>query len=187
MSKISDPSSKVADVLKPSRFQRQKRRDKRLHEELIECYRYKGWWTVKKRKGYDRWFVGSAFEYARQKEGIRLRSGFTNAQTDNLAPLKRMLEKNVGKSWDRVYSKLCQQMDKNSVIGQHLFDHLMDFVEVKILEIEGQLYGTGSLGKPRLLKANPWYVQYYVDPRTGILKKIERIGKRKKNKDHGSK
>ena len=30
------------DYLKPSKLNRQKRRDKRLHEELIECRRYGG-------------------------------------------------------------------------------------------------------------------------------------------------
>lgn len=176
----------LMEYLKPSKLKRQKRRDKRLHEELIECYRDKGRWTVKKRKGYDRWFLGDQFQHALKKESMRFRSGFTNTQTDNLAPIKRMLDKSVGQNWDQVYSRLCTQIDRNSVIGQHLFDHLVDFVYLKVYREDGKLYGTSQWGPPEVLKPDPWVVQYYVDPVSGLLKKIDKKKKRKKRRNHVS-
>ena len=49
--------------------------------------------------------------------------------TDVLGPLKRFLEKNVGRTWNNVYSEMCASLDKRKATGKHIFDHAMDMVE----------------------------------------------------------
>ena len=161
------------DMLKPSKRERQKRRDKRLKEELIECYRY-GSSDPTKRKGYKKRFVGQDFEKARNKEGIKLMSGGWKTQTDNLNPMIRFLEKSQGKFWDKVYSELCRTMDKNSVLGQHVFDHMWDFVVKDVYIENGRIYGFNKWGEEGELMSSRWRPRYYVHPKSGVLLKVKK-------------
>ncbi|OEK03992.1 hypothetical protein [Roseivirga misakiensis] len=162
---------KNADTLKPSLRKRQKRRDKRMHEELIECYRVGGRWQGNKRKGYDKSHANNPDNY-RKKEGIKLRSGGTKCQTDNLQPLLRFLAKNEGKFWNKVYQQLCQRMDKNSVLGQHVFDHISDFVHTKVSIENGKILSVGKWGGQNELTSF-WHPVFYVHPKSGQLLKVK--------------
>ncbi len=170
------------DMLKPSLRGRQKRRDKRLHEELIECYRGGGHWPGNRKKGYEKNAKNSNYEHVPKKEGIKVRSGNTKWQDDNLGPLIRFLDKNQGQFWDKVYSKLCQQMDKSNVIGQHLFDHLEDFVETKTGIEEGKIMFYDKYGGPREISESRLFaIQcFYVHPKSGQLLKVNRKKKKRK-------
>ena len=169
------------DMLKPSLRGRQKRRDKRLHEELIECYRGGGHWQGNRKKGYEKNAKNTDYENAPKKEGIKVRSGDTKWQDDNLGPLIRFLEKNEGQFWDKVYSKLCQQMDKSNVIGQHLFDHMEDFVETNVFFENGRLMVNTSWGPEELGTRHFWWrAQFYVHPKSGQLLKVKRKKKKRK-------
>lgn len=167
------------EMLKPSKRKRQKRRDKRLHEELIECYRVGGRWTGRAQKGYYKKQVGNEYEFSPKHEGIKVMSGGTKYQTDNLQPLIRFLDKNQGKYWDKVYSKLCRKMSKHSVIGEHLFDHLFDFVETRAFYEDGRLMVISAWGGVKELAGNSWYPQFYVHPESGVLLKVKRRKKRR--------
>ena len=160
--------------LKPSLRKRQKRRDKRMHEELIECYR--SGWKTGKLEGYQKKYVGREFEYALKKEGMKLRNGGTKYPNDNLQPLIRFLHSKVGKFWDKVYAELCEKMDKNSMLGKHLFQHLAELVETKAYFEDGKIMGT-LRGKPQELASGRWGVQFYVHPKSGVLMKIKRTRK----------
>lgn len=165
------------EMLKPSKRKRQKRRDKRMHEELIECYRGGGW-VLKARKGYYKKNVGENYQFSPKQEGIKVRSGGEKYQTDNLQPLIRFLDKNTGQYWDKVYSILCEKMDKKSLLGQHLFDHLMDFVETNTFSENGKIMVTGFRGEQEL-QDNVWHQQFYVHPVSGVLLKVKKKKKRK--------
>lgn len=141
-----------------------------MHEELIECYRNR--WKIKKQKGYQKKYVGRDFEYARKQEGMKMRNGHTRLQSDNLQPMIRFLHSKVGKYWDRVYAELCQKMDKNSMLGQHLFTHLDEFVETKAYIENGKIMGT-KRGKPYQLYSTPWFTRFYVHPKSGVLMKAK--------------
>lgn len=160
------------DTLKPSLRKRQKRRDKRLHEELIECYRGRSWGKNKK-KGYQKNARNTDFENEKQKEGIKARSGGTKYQCDNLKPLIRFLEKHEGKYWNKVYSQLCKRMDKNTLLGQHVFDHLEDFVETKVTLEDGKVIGNNRWGSPEEL-VYYWYPRFYVHPKSGQLMRVKK-------------
>lgn len=50
--------------------------------------------------------------------------------SDNLGPLSRYLDKQVGKQWDSVYSYLCAVHDRRGPVSGHAHDHIEDLVEV---------------------------------------------------------
>src|SRR5438067_13792198 len=92
------------DYLKPSLQKRQKRRDKRLGEELIECYR-RGWRT-KQKKGYKNKLKRDNYSLAKQREGMKfMHGGGTKEFNDNFEPLIRFLNTNQGKNWNKLYKE----------------------------------------------------------------------------------
>ncbi len=114
---------------KPSRHLRQKRRDKRLAEELIECRRYCGGDSNKKTRekgATKRNQKNELLGYHPPHEPIcvRRRAHFT----DNLEPLERFLRSHVGRPWSAVYAELKGQLDGGSVTGQHVIQHLEDYM-----------------------------------------------------------
>ena len=104
--------------------------------------------------------------------------GETKFQCDNLGPLLKFLESKKGKYWDKVYAELCSKMDKKSVIGQHLFDHLMDFVYTDTYIVNGKVYSMSwRHGEEELQWI--WWPMYYVHPKSGVLVKV----KKRRSKD----
>ncbi|MGD0298956.1 MAG: hypothetical protein ABSE86_17770 [Bryobacteraceae bacterium] len=49
---------------------------------------------------------------------------------ENLAPLKRYLNSQVGRPWDKVYSEICRTIDTRSAIGLHVLQHVEHFIAV---------------------------------------------------------
>ncbi|MBC7921211.1 MAG: hypothetical protein H7Z75_08980 [Ferruginibacter sp.] len=160
-----------ADLLKPALRKRQKRRDKRLAEELIECYR--SGWRVKTSKGYRKQLRQSQFERAKHQEGMKeMHGGGRKLMTDNLEPLIRYLRSNVGQHWDKVYSNLSNKLDKSSVTGLHVFQHLTDFVHTKVILENRKVYPADlswcRRGSTELVSHEKW-PSFYVHPKSGVL------------------
>lgn len=75
-------------------------------------------------KGARRWTLDEEGEYEpgpRKGEGRELR--------DHLQPLERWLDSKVGKSWARIYSEFCQQVDRRSIMGDHILGHMRQMVK----------------------------------------------------------
>ncbi|MGZ4843036.1 MAG: hypothetical protein ACXV5J_14895, partial [Candidatus Angelobacter sp.] len=93
--------------------------------------------------------------------------------TDVLGPLRRFLEKNVGRPWNDVYSEMCASLDKRKATGKHIFDHATDMVETHCF--------MGTNGKVRYLR---WGIEecevddLYVHPQTGLLCRAQPVSKR---------
>lgn len=49
--------------------------------------------------------------------------------SDLLGPLRGFLKKQVGRPWNKVHSELCQHLDRRSVSGSHIWDHVKWEVE----------------------------------------------------------
>ncbi len=116
---------------KPSRANRQKRRDKRLHEEVIECRRWGGGDSNKKYRTKGR-IKRQQRERLSGDMPFRVSIGEKHKSTsfdDNLAPLLRYLQQSVGRRWDDVYAELSQKLDRSTVTGLHVFDHLRQYLE----------------------------------------------------------
>lgn len=78
-----------------------------------------------------------------------------------LNPLVRYLAASVGRPWDVVYSDICQNNSRGSAVGEHIYQHLFDYVTV-------------SRGEQEVNDSLPWRVssryQWHVDG-DGILQK----------------
>lgn len=149
---------------KPSRLRRQKRRDKRLHEEVIECRRWGGGDSNKKGRTKGR---TKRLQKERSSEvppfriAINEGDGWLTSFTDNLEPLQRFLQQNVGRRWDDVYSELNQQLDRSTVTGLHVFQHLEWFIKSRRYErFDPEDYTSRKTGVGR------WF---RIHPETGIL------------------
>jgi hypothetical protein len=94
---------------------------------------------------------------------------------ENLAPLRRYLRSQVGRPWDKVYSEICQHMNRDSAVQLHIWQHLMRYVCVD-KDYEG--CDRGSLAS----------AEFLVHPRTGLLcvnrfRRVWRRSEPKRNPD----
>lgn len=83
-----------------------------------------------------------------------------------LKPLVRYLAKNCKRPWNKVYSEICENMDRRGVVQAHIFQHLFDYVELNPVFENGKPHSTGYGGLYQLYKTG-W--TFYVD-KHGLLK-----------------
>jgi hypothetical protein len=111
-------------------------------------------------------------EDAPRREGIsRRESHDSKYQRDLFGPLERFLRRNVGRPWDKVFAEICEHARLDNVAQQHLRRHVCDFVNLRVVEIDGKLISRsqwGGRGWP--LRDN----ELYVCPRTGLLRVFHR-------------
>jgi hypothetical protein len=63
------------------------------------------------------------------RRAARERHGYKELN-ENLAPLRRYLEGQVGRPWNAIYSEIAKNLRSTSTVQQHVRDHLTDFVEL---------------------------------------------------------
>lgn len=103
-----------------------------------------------------------------KRQGIRRPWHWTSVRkslNENLAPLRRYLRSNVGRPWDKVYSEVCQRINRNSAVQMHVWQHLMWEVCTDPHIVPQMLQG--RVGRW------PWRFRryrFYVDPKTGLLR-----------------
>src|SRR5205085_4796318 len=83
---------------------------------------------------------------------------------ENLSPLRRYLEKQVDRPWNKVWSEISENLSAASTVQQHVRDHIGDFVAVRTFISNGTIYVPGRFGGPQPLKDG--HYRMYVDPRT---------------------
>lgn len=77
---------------------------------------------------------------------------------DRLHPVRRWMDKQVGKNWDAVHSELRTRFDSRNISGQHiLFDHMLSDVDPHPYVVSYGFFGSG---------------RYFVDD-NGILRERE--------------
>lgn len=106
------------------------------------------------------------------RESIKPKIDWDDLKTlnENLNPLERFLEKNIGRKWDDVYSEICANINPNSAVQYHILQHLDDMVEKHAIRAtNGTLF---TIGWWRNLEMRTGEI--YVCPETGILKKYKR-------------
>jgi hypothetical protein len=120
------------------------------------------------RKGRSR-----SFDDLPKQEGMRRsqreRGGYKTLN-ENLSPLRRFLERQVGRPWDKVYSEISERLHVDSTVQQHVRDHLRDFVAVRPRRGIRRWYWPSDQSSTSL-----WHQPLYVDPRDGILKRTDRL------------
>jgi hypothetical protein len=116
---------------------------------------------------------------APRREPISIGRG-TKWLNENLAPLRRFLQRRVGRPWDEVHAEIAAQLSMRSAVQKHVLDHLRDFVELHPVFIDGKPHrATASSGKYRPLG---WWRggELYVCPRTGLLRAVDARKPRRK-------
>jgi hypothetical protein len=103
---------------------------------------------------------------ARETTAHRDRDRFKSLN-ENLNPLKRWLEAQVGRPWDKVYAELCEGIDRRSTVQQHIHQHVEDFVAVRVVRVRGELWSGNGLRPMPLEQVRQ---RLYVDPDTGLLR-----------------
>lgn len=112
--------------------------------------------------------------FARDLEDAPSRLGMAAGHADkwlneNLAPLRRYLERQVGRPWSAVHSEISAHVRVTSAVQAHIKQHLEDFVVTSVVMIDGVPHG-GPYGL-QPLRGRRWGDGFYVCPRTGILRR----------------
>jgi hypothetical protein len=103
------------------------------------------------------------------REGMKRRSGGGKWLNENLAPLRRYLDSQVGRPWDRVFSEICANINVNSAVQKHIRDHLADYVVTNAVLRDGVV--CFSDGTP-LAPSWRWRGLFYICPKSGLLKRV---------------
>lgn len=103
-------------------------------------------------------------------EGMRrgnAERGDTKHLNENLAPLRRYLESQVGRPWSKVYSEIAAHLRVDSTVQQHVRGHLRDFVAIAPRR--------NLSGWRAPIDGGLWWQRLYVDPVTGLLCRTDRL------------
>ncbi|YAF95608.1 MAG: hypothetical protein AB3A66_24190 [Nodularia sp. CChRGM 3473] len=101
--------------------------------------------------------------------------------SDHLGPLRQFLRSQVGQPWNQVYSQLCQRLDTSTMAGQHVLDHVWDYVERHVEIRDGKLCSKPYRGYRSRLDGN-YRDRFYIHPETGILCVVEKVPRKQKQK-----
>lgn len=88
---------------------------------------------------------------------------------ENLSPLRRYLEAQIGRPWNKVWSEISANLKPSSTVQQHVRDHVPDFVAVNTRLIEGEVWIASGYG--RLWPLKDGHPKLFVDPRSGLLRR----------------
>ena len=105
-----------------------------------------------------------ALEDLPKHEGLRRAQslrGDRKQLNENLAPLRRYLEGQVGRPWNKVYAEIAMRLRVDNTVQQHVRDHLRDFVAITPrLQIHDRL---------AFMREGLWWQPLYVNPVSGLL------------------
>lgn len=104
------------------------------------------------------------------RESLKARHRDRKWLNENLAPLRRWLEAQVDRPWDKVHAELSARIDRRNAVQQHVLQHVEDFVALHVVEVDGVLHYLWHSGQRRLL-AEYWAPRLYVDPKHGLLRR----------------
>jgi hypothetical protein len=91
--------------------------------------------------------------------------------SDLINPLRRYLRSCVGRPWNKVHSELSQKLDRRSLSGSHIWDHVMWEIETDCHIGEDRL--AYSNDRTYRLSEGP-IVGLYVHPATGLIREQRR-------------
>jgi hypothetical protein len=101
---------------------------------------------------------------------LGMRAGYgSRSLNENLAPLRRYLQAQIGRPWNKVFSEICTGIDRRNTVQQHIHQHLRDFIAIDVDLREGRLVDLAPrwafLGRDSGIAQ-----ELYVDPRTGLIR-----------------
>jgi hypothetical protein len=144
---------------------------------IVERPRIKGHWchVAKGRKTQLRRALESG-EGTPIHEGIKRPYQAHKVLNEHLGPLRRYLDKQVGRPWDKVFSEICQHINRSNPVQDHVRDHVEDYVIRNVVVIDGELCAGGGT-RWRSRYGTPLREMYgrhlwYVCPKTGLLRRV---------------
>jgi hypothetical protein len=86
---------------------------------------------------------------------------------ENLGPLRRFLNAQVGRPWNKVFAEISRCIDRRNTVQQHIYEHLADFIAVHVQWRDGAIVDLkdGFNRYPR------WRQTLFVDPQTGLIRR----------------
>jgi hypothetical protein len=97
---------------------------------------------------------------------------------ENLAPLRRFLERRVGRPWDAVRSEVSSILNVRSAVQEHVIGHVKEMVEENAILVDGVPHHAPHVGWRGLAPIVAYRRSgFYVCPETGILRMAERRGR----------
>ncbi len=111
---------------------------------------------------------GGNFEDMPKNQGMR-RHTYRKELNENLAPLKRYLERNCNRPWNKVFSEISAKIDGRSTVKAHVRDHIEDLVALHIgIGADSKLF---DRQRPNInWRGKRWHQRFYVAPKSGILR-----------------
>ena len=105
------------------------------------------------------------------KEQHRRHRKFFN---EHLGPLRKFLDANVGRPWDKIYSEICAHINRGNVVQKHILTHLFDYVVTCTVLIDGEpcrgeAHYSNRYGES--LRTSDRRHRWYVCPKSGLLRK----------------
>lgn len=107
---------------------------------------------------------------------MRERGGY-KMLNENLAPLRRFLERQVDRPWNKVHSEMCERINPRNEVQAHILSHVDQYIERRPVKVEPSRDAPCGLMRRgfqfrSLFPLKPG--DLYVDPKDGIIKRARR-------------
>lgn len=107
------------------------------------------------------------------KVPLRDRNRRTKELNENLQPLIRYLQRQIGRPWNKVRSEMSESIALNSAVQKHILDHVSGFVELNVSLIDDVPCTVDGRPVARFSRS-----ALYVCPKSGLLKRAKPVQKR---------
>lgn len=119
-------------------------------------------------------------DYDDMPKRTRMKHGYSEKYFDEyLAPLKRFLQRRLGKPWNDVYSEIRKNLRVQTAVHLHVLQHLEHMVVLRAWWEDGLLHGVNTSGQIGRVHWSRWQA-YFVDD-AGVLRAIP-AGRRARRK-----
>lgn len=100
---------------------------------------------------------------------LPMKAGYRDPKSlnENLRPLARYLERQVGRPWDKVNSEIRAVIDGRNAVQRHILEHLDQYVAAHTRVVDGHLINLDN----QFLGGRRVWQPLYVDSRTGLLRR----------------
>lgn len=100
---------------------------------------------------------------------MRERQRRTKWLSENLSPLERYLQSQVGRPWRLVYSEIRRNLAPRNAVQMHILQHLFQFIATDVWLVDGVPWTCAS-GRERPVGTGWGRLDFYVCPKSGLLK-----------------
>ncbi len=101
-------------------------------------------------------------------EGVKQRYTSKKQLNENLSPLYRWLNSQVGRNWNKVHSELRERIDVRSAVQQHIWQHAQQYVKKGVMYVGNVPHAIARFSS----HFTPLHAgELFICPKTGILKR----------------